>query len=102
MDKEENVVTLEDLLNRFNNQTKNFINELENEDKVERVETLDAIINDIKGDRIQTKLKKDKFISEIKSGLGKEIIKNPNSIIIHKKPWHVKLRNWFKRIFIKF
>jgi len=102
MEKFDNVVTLEDLLNKATEQRKNFIKNLESEEKTERIETVDAIINNIKADKLQTKIKKEKFISEIKLGLGKEISKNPNGIIIHKKPWYVKLGNLIKRIFMKF
>lgn len=31
-----------------------------------------------------TEMKKNKFIEEIKSGLGEDILKNPNTV--HKKP----------------
>jgi len=47
---------------------------------------------------------KKKFISEIKTGLGDEIKKNPNGIIIHKKKKNVfsKLLDFFVRILKKF
>lgn len=102
MENRDNIVTLEDLLNRATEQRKNFIKNLESEEKTERIETVDAIINNIKADKVQTEIKKEQFISEIKAGLGEEIAKNPNSITIHKKPWYAKLGNSIKRIFMKF
>ena len=74
----------------------------EREEKNERVETLDSIVNDIKGHKIQTNRDKVKFAQEIKSGLGTKIKNNPNYIIIYKKPWYVKLGNFIKKIFTKF
>jgi hypothetical protein len=102
MEKSQNTVTLEDLLVRFDNQTKKFIKELEREEQSERVETLDAMINDIKGQKEQTKINKTKFITEIKSGLGNKIKENPTTIKKHEKPWYVKFNNWVKSIFTKF
>ena len=96
------IVTLEDLLNKATEQRKNFIKKLESDEKTERIETVDSIINNIKANKVQTEIKKEQFISEIKLGLGKEIVKNPNSIIIHKKPWYVKMGDSIKRIFMKF
>jgi len=102
MEKNQSIVTLENLLVRFDGQTKKFIKELEREEETERVETLDAMINDIKAQKEQTKLTKNKFISEIKLGLGDKIKENPTTIIKHKKPWYIKFKNWLKNIFIKF
>lgn len=102
MAKDKNIVTLEDLLVRFDNQNKKFIKELEVEENNERIETLDAIINDIKAQKEYIKIQKNKFVNEIKFGLGDEIKKNPTTIIKHKKPWYVKLKNWLINIFTKF
>ncbi len=42
-----------------------------------------------------TEMRKNKFIEEIKNGLGEEILKTPNSI--HKKPnFFDKLKKLFK------
>jgi glycerophosphoryl diester phosphodiesterase len=102
MDKGENIVTLEDLLDRFNARTKKFIKELEHEEETERVETLDSIINEIKGQINYTKTQRARFINEIKSGLGDKIKENPTVIIKHNKPWYIIISNWFKNIFTKF
>ena len=58
---------------RFDKQTKEFISGIERDEQSERIETVDAMINDIKGQKNQTVLNKHKFIGEIKSGLGKKI-----------------------------
>jgi C4-type Zn-finger protein len=102
MEKSENIVTLENLLLRFDAQTKKFIKELESEESNERVETIDSIINDIKAQKNYTKIQRDRFITDIKSGLGDKIKENPTTIIKHTKPWYVRLSEWFKKIFTKF
>ena len=102
MEKSENIVTLENLLLRFDAQTKKFIKELESEESNERIETLDSIINDIKAQKNYTKTQRDRFITDIKSGLGGKIKENPTTIIKHTKPWYIRLSEWFKKIFTKF
>ena len=82
MEKNQQIVTLEDILNRFDKQTKQFINEIEREEKTERVETLDAMINDIKAQKNQTILNRDRFINEIKTGLGGKIKENPSTALV--------------------
>jgi C4-type Zn-finger protein len=102
MERNESIVTLEDILVRFNKQTKKFIQEIEKEENSERVESLDVMINDMKGQRNQTIINKNKFINEIKFGLGEKIKENPTTIIKHTKPWYTNLGVRFKRIFTKF
>jgi len=102
MERNQTIVTLEDILTRFDNQTKKFIQEIEREEENERVETFDALINDMKGQKNQTLLNKNKFINEIKFGLGEKIKENPTTIIKHTEPWYNKLGNRFKKIFTKF
>lgn len=95
-------VTLEDLLDRFNRQNKQFIKNIDKEECMDRVESFKSIENDIKGDKFQTEINKNKFIDDIKSDLGKKIKSNPSGIIIIKKPWYVKLKDFIKKIFTKF
>ena len=102
MDNKKSTITLEELLTSASNQTKNFIKELGKEDEFEKIEHLDSIINDIKAQKEQTKIQRNKFVNQIKSGLGEKIKNNPNKIIIHKKPWYVKFKNWIKKIFTSF
>jgi|688.fasta_scaffold1450117_1 hypothetical protein len=102
MSRNKGEISLEDLLSKVNNKTKSLITELESEEKNERVETLDSVINDIKGQKEQTKLNKLRFINEIKNGLGEKIKENPNEIMVIKKPWYSKLGKLIKNIFTKF
>jgi uncharacterized protein Yka (UPF0111/DUF47 family) len=102
MEKSQQIVTLEDILVRFNNQTKKFIEEIDKEDNIDRVESLDAIVNDIKAQKMQTSLYKNKFINEIKSGLGEKIKSEPTTIVKHSKPWYNNINKWVKSIFTKF
>jgi hypothetical protein len=102
MENNQKIVTLDELLVRFDKQTKEFISGIERDEQSERIETVDAMINDIKGQKNQTILNKHKFIGEIKSGLGTKIKENPTTIIRHTKPWYSKLGYWVKNIFTKF
>jgi hypothetical protein len=101
-DKEQKVITLEDLLNRFDKQNKEFIKNVEKEEQFERIETLDAIQNDIKAQQAQTDRAKNKFAQTIVSGLGEKVKANPNKVTVIKKPWHVKFKEFIKKIFTKF
>jgi hypothetical protein len=102
MDKSESIITLENLLLRFDTHTKKFIKELEREESNESMETIDSLINNIKAQKNHTKIQKSRFIDDIKSGLGNKIKENPTTIIKYKKPWYSKLSEWFKNILIKF
>ena len=93
---------LDNLLNKANKQTKEFIKQLELEEKNERVETVDVILNDIKAQRTHTDINKKRFINEIKSGLGEVIKEKPNVIEIIKNPWYVRFKNSIKNMFTKF
>lgn len=53
-------------------------------------------------DLAKVKGEKQRFINDIKSGLGSQIKENPNRVIIVKQPWHVKLGLMIKKIFTKF
>lgn len=79
-----------------------FRNNLEREESTERIETVDSIINDIKASNINTELKKNQFINEIKSNLGKEVKNNPGHIRKIEKKWYQKLGLIIKNIFTKF
>jgi hypothetical protein len=95
-------IPLETVLLKFKENNKEFKKNLENEESLERVETIDTIENDIKAVKEDTERKKNKFISEIKSGLGDQVKSNPNGIKIIKKTWHQKLGNTIKGIFTRF
>jgi len=98
-----NELSIQDILDKANKQTKRFITELEKEEvNVERVETLDSINNDIKAVRQNTELKKNQFIMELKSGLGEKVKQNPNQIKVIKKSFKEKIKIFIKSIFTKF
>lgn len=100
--KDEKVITLEDLLNKFDKQNKEFIKNIEKEEEFERIETLESIKNDIKAQQVQTERAKNKFAQSVISGLGEKVKANPNKVTIIKKPWHVKFKEFIKKIFTKF
>ena len=52
--------------------------------------------------KYKTALKKNDFINEIKSGLGKKIDKNPGRVKVIQKTTLQKIRVFFKVIFTKF
>ena len=95
-------ISLDEVLKKFNNHNKNFISDLEREETIERVDTLDSVINKMKADKVNTELKKNKYISEIKSGLGEKIKENPNEIKQIKKTKKQSIKDFLKKIFNKF
>jgi hypothetical protein len=97
-----NDITLQDLLDKANNQTKRFIKDLKDEEKNERVESVDLMRNEMISIRNNTELKKKLFINEIKSGLGDKIKTNPNTITVVKKSLSQKIKELFKKVFTKF
>lgn len=106
MSKEEKpkIIPLEEVLVRFNKHNKEFKDNLEKEEGNERIESLDAIQNDIKAAKHHTTLKKNQFITELKTGLGEKVKKNPTTIksIRVEKKWYQKLGATIKRLFTKF
>ena len=56
------------------------------------------IISDI----VKTELAKEKFIGDIKNGLGEQLKQNPNKIKIIKKTRKEKIIEYLKKIFNKF
>ena len=97
-----NELSLQDLLDKANKQTKRFIKDLEDEENIERVETLDSVRNEIIGTRQNTELKKNKFINELKSGLGEQIKQNPNKVTVIKKTFKERVKLFLKKLFTKF
>ncbi len=102
MEKGKKEISVDDVLNMVSDKTKRLISDIEREENGERIETVDSIINDIKGQKEQTKLNKIKFANEIKSGLGVKIKEKPNEIKVYVKPWYKKLGESIKNIFTKF
>lgn len=53
-------------------------------------------------DEQKTNFEKERFILQIRNGLGEEIKKNPSGIIIHKKSFKERAVNFLKGFFQKF
>jgi hypothetical protein len=63
---------------------------------------LEASIKDVISQKYVTKLKKDKFISEIKTGLGNDIKKNPRGVKIIKKTFFDRVKGFLRNLFTRF
>ena len=98
----EKPIPLEKVLDKFNKHNKDFIKNLDREEIIENVESVDVINNEIKGIKLNTKRHKDNFINELKSGLGEEV-KNTSKEIkkINKSFWE-RLKNNLKILFTRF
>jgi len=94
-------VTLDELLEITNKQTKTFIEQLKQEEKFERVETEENVIREIMADRENSELKKKQFIQEIKNGLGQEIKQNRGVRRVEKTRWQ-KIKESIENFFLKF
>jgi len=93
--------TIDELLNKFNNSNKQSIQEFDDDDDFEN-ETIDDIQKEIKKDKLTTEINKNKFINEIKSGLGNNIKTNPNIIKKVEKKKENKIKQFFINLFTKF
>jgi len=102
MSDKSKIIPLEEVLVRFEDNKKGFKQELEREEGTERIESLDAIQNDIKSVRQNTELKKKKYIYELKNGLGEKVKKNPTTIKKINNKWYQRFGLVIKRIFTKF
>jgi len=94
-------VTLDELLEITNKQTKTFIEQLKQEEKFERVETEENVMREIMADRENSELKKKLFIQEIKNGLGQEIKQNRGVRRVEKPRWQ-KIKESIENFFLKF
>ena len=57
---------------------------------------LDAMEKESLSDKAKTDRAKAQFINQIKNGLGEEIKKNPNKIVVRKRPLIIRLFNKFR------
>ena len=97
------LIFLEDLT-AIKDSNKELITNIEKEESDERIETVEAIQNDIKGIRQNTEMKKHNFIIELQCGLGEKVKKNPTTIknLKIEKKWYQKIGTSIKKIFTKF
>jgi hypothetical protein len=94
-------MTLDELLTSVRQGTKTAIKKIEEEEINERAETVDNVIKEINAIKEQTKLKKEQFIKEVKSGLIEDIRQNKGVKIVHKTRYQ-KLVEGIKQFFLKF
>lgn len=102
MSKKDRIIPLEEVLFKFKEQNKEFIKNIENQEKLERVETLEVVLNDIKGMEHTTNVKKKNFINELKGGLGEKVKQNPTRIKKIEKTFSQKTKLFIKNIFTRF
>ena len=102
MTQKDRIIPLEEVLFKFNIQNKEFIKNIEDEERFERVEPLDVVLNDIKGMKHTTNVKKKNFIDELKGGLGEKVKKNPTRIKKIEKTFSQKTKLFIKNIFTRF
>ena len=102
MTQKDRIIPLEEVLFKFNIQNKEFIKNIEDEERFERVEPLDVVLNDIKGMKHTTNVKKKNFIDELKGGLGEKVKKNPTRIKKIEKTFSQKTKLFIKSIFTRF
>jgi hypothetical protein len=103
MSNKKDIIPLEEVLIRFENNKKEFRDKLEKQEDYENsIETHESITNDIKGVKQSTEIKKNSFINEIKSGLGNEVKRNPNGIKVIKKSGWQRFKESIKKLFTRF
>lgn len=99
----EGKIELDELLLKVKNDNAKFIQHLEDEEAGERIETVDVLRNQIKGDKTNTDRKKNQFIDELKHGLGQEIMeKKGRGVIIKKQTFREKLLTFLGDFYSKF
>jgi hypothetical protein len=101
--KNDNIIPLEKVLDKFNKKNKEFIKKLEDEEKNEsRIETLEHKEKEFKSLQLTVELNKNKLIDELRGDLGKEIRVNPNKVKIVKEPIIKRFKKFIIGIFTKF
>lgn len=93
--------TIEEVLSAEEKQRKHFIKDLIEDEKNRTVQNENVTENEIKAIEINTELKKQSFINEIKNGLGDEIRFN-NEIKVIKQPMILRLKSAIVNFFLKF
>lgn len=68
-------------------------------DKYEILSEISAMEKELISEKARIEREKNKFISQIKFGLGEEIKKNPNKVTIIKKPLTQKIKENVGKIF---
>lgn len=68
-------------------------------DKYEILSEIDGMEKELISERARIEREKNRFISQIKLGLGEEIKKNPNKVTIIKKPLTQKIKENVGKVF---
>jgi hypothetical protein len=102
MSEKNRIIPLEEVLFKFNAQNKEFIKNIDKQERLERVETLEVVLNDIKGMEHTINVKKKNFINELKGGLGEKVKQNPTRIKKIEKTFSQKTKLFIKNIFTRF
>ena len=96
-------IELDEVLLKAKKDTAKFINQLEDEEAGERIETVDAHRNQMKADKTNTNRKKLQFIDELQNGIGQDIKeKKGRGVKIKEVTFKEKLMNFFTAIYTKF
>lgn len=99
----EGKIELDEVLLKARNSTKAFIEQLEQEEAGERIETVDAVRNRMKAESNNTNRKKMEYINDMKNGVGQEIKeKKARGVKIKKFTLKDKIGNFFKALYTKF
>ena len=99
---EKGYMSIHELLASNGVNQRNLLNEIEREERVEGRESYDMIEADIKANKTKSNLSKERFINEMKKGLGESIKENPNSARVIEKSFMTRLGIKIKSIFTKF
>ena len=95
-------LTVEEIMQKSNSQTKSFIENLELDELNDQMETVTSIENAIKLQKNQTEIIKNRFANEIVNGLGQKILENPTVIKVYKESFITKIKNRVKKLFFAF
>lgn len=76
--------------------------QFDRQEAIDNQETEDDIQADILSQKVRTRVAKERLINDLKGSLGTDIKRDPSGVRIIKKPWYVRLANFFKKIFTKF
>lgn len=98
MKKEDNNKPFSDEFLKHMKENQRMIQQMEVEEFMEREETIDAIRNRMKMDANNTERQKNRFIGEIKNGLGDEIRMSPKYVEVVKRPWYYKILRFFNKL----
>lgn len=109
MSDKKKIISLEEVLMKFNEHNRGVIDEIDKEEAKENLGSINTIEknieNEIKAIIYSSDLKKLSYINELKNGLGEEVKKNPNKINIIEKPKLSRFKKFMlkiKTLFTKF